>query len=81
MKQFDYSSNDCLDFDINVINGAKIIAAILTIEVESPGTLNHVLRLMALVADDWVITTKSSDPIRAIKVQKELESWLSSDSN
>lgn len=78
MKQFDYSSEDCLDFDTDSISGAKIIAAILTIEVESPGTLNHVLRLMALVADDWVIKTKSSDPVRAMKVQLELESWLSS---
>lgn len=78
MKQFTYKKDDCLDFDLDNINASKIIAALLTIEVDSPGTLKHVLRLMALVADDWSITTNTSDPVRALSAQRELESWLSS---
>lgn len=76
--QFLYDKDDLLDFDVETLNASKIIAALLTIESANPGTLKHVLRLMALIADDWCINTSSSDPVRALMVQKELEEWLSS---
>lgn len=55
---------------------SAMIAAIIAIESERPGTLAYVLRAMALSNAGWRTTSSVTDPLGSINAQQELAAWL-----
>lgn len=55
---------------------SAMVAAIVAIEVDHPGTLAHVLRAMALSNAGWRITSSVTDSLRSMDAQRELADWI-----
>lgn len=52
------------------------IAALLAIEESNPGSLAGILRLSALLAEDWQVRSTSSNPAESLAAQQRLLDWI-----
>jgi len=74
-KQFILKSDDGVLSDTSVAT-SSMVAAIVAIELEHPGTIPWILRILALVDHDFVLKSSTSSPEKSIKAQNELYEWI-----
>lgn len=75
-SQFTLPGEDILDVNFETFSQAALLAVLIEIESEHPGTLAYCVRLMALAADGWHFKATASNAGRSLKVQQELVDLL-----
>lgn len=76
-SQFRCETDDILSFSLQeTASMAALIAYLLAVESEHPGTLAWVVRQVALADNNWRLTTRSSDPSKSLIAQHEAVGWM-----
>lgn len=75
--QFTYEAGD-IDKSLPASreHSVAIIAALVAIEAEHPGTLEYILRTAALTNANFRIKTNCSNPSASLKAQEEIKDWI-----
>jgi len=76
MQQFNYEADDIVDYPLDALEEAKVIAALILAESEHPGLLSHVLRIVALTMASFEFHSSCRSPEQSIIAQRQLVDFL-----
>lgn len=76
LHQFRYLSDDYIPIDDREVSPSALIALLLAVENEHPGTLAWLVRIAALIDDNFVMNCRSQSPERSIDAQRRTLGWL-----
>jgi hypothetical protein len=76
MSNFNVEKGDLVKVDWSTASQLSMIAALVAIDAANPGTLQWVMRQVALAMGNWNMSSSVSDPAESIKDQQTLIDWL-----
>lgn len=77
MNQFTYKQNDHYTFqDIDNERLSRLLALLVIIEADHPGTMQHILRILSFIVDGWLVTSSVSNPEHSMDVQLAFDEFL-----
>lgn len=76
-SQFRCETGDLTDFKIReTASAAALVAYLLAVDFEHPGTLAWVVRQVALADNNWQLKARSSNPDLSLACQRDAIAWM-----